>query len=312
MTITSRRGFTMVELMIALILVLMVGGVTYNLLINNQRVSRAQTSQVSLQDAVRSGALILGNELREIGYDEITVASAGAAAQVPGLVAGTNSDLIAIGPDSIRYRAMRALGFTCSLDPANAEIVVRMGNVQLQRDPELTDRLMLYVENNPKTSGDDVWLHANVLSYPGAQNCPDGTEGARVKVAFDAAAAATVLDPAHTKVGGPVRLYEVMLLRSYQLGGQTWLGMRSISDPNNTIQPVLGPLSGTAVADSGLALVYRDANNFETAVPNNVRSIDVTLKGITDAPVRTKKASYATVDSLSLSTRVALRNTLRP
>jgi prepilin-type N-terminal cleavage/methylation domain-containing protein len=310
MTMTSRRGFTLVELMIGLILVLLVGGVTYNLLINNQRVSRAQTSQIGMQDNVRSGALILGNELREVGYDEITAASAGAVAQVPGLVAGTNSDLIAIGPDSIRYRAMRALGFTCSVDPANEEIVVRMGNAYLQRDPLPTDRLMLYVENNPNTSGDDVWLHANA-SYPGGKLCPDGTQGARVKVAFDAAPAATVLAPTHTKVGGPVRLYEVMLMRSFATGGQTWLGMRSIS-ANTGIEPVLGPLSGTAVADSGLALVYRDVNNNQTAVPNNVRSINVTVKGITDAPVRTKNASYATVDSLSLSTRVALRNTLRP
>jgi hypothetical protein len=208
---------------------------------------------------------------------------------------------------------MRALGFTCSVDPVNAEIVVRMDNVYLQRTPLLTDRLMLYVENNPNTSGDDVWLHANVLSYPGNQLCPDGiTQGARVKVAFDAALAATVLDPAHTKVGGPVRLYEVELLRSYSVGGQTWLGMRSISDPASALQPVLGPLSGTAVADSGLALVFRDVNNNPTAVANNVRTIDVTIKGITDAPVRTKRANYATVDSLSLTTRVALRNSLRP
>jgi prepilin-type N-terminal cleavage/methylation domain-containing protein len=311
MTMTSRRGFTLVELIITLVLMLMVAGVTYGLLVNNQRVSRAQTSQVSLQDNVRSGALILGNELRELGYDEVTVASAASVAQVPGLIPGNNSDLIAIGPDSIRYRAMRALGFTCSLDPANGDIVVRNASLQQQRAPTVTDRLMLYVENDPKTSNDDVWLHANITQPPVAQNCPDGTAGTRFRVAFDAALAGIVLGPTHTLVGGPVRIYEVMLLRSYALSGQTWLGMRSIS-ANSAIQPVLGPLSGTAAADSGLALVYRDVNNNQTAVANNVRTIDVTLKGITDAPVRTKNAHYATVDSLSLSTRVALRNALRP
>jgi prepilin-type N-terminal cleavage/methylation domain-containing protein len=309
---TNRRGFTMVELMVALVLVLMVGGVTYGLLVNNQRVSRAQTSQVSLQDAVRSGALIVGNELREVGYDEVTAASAGAVTQVPGLPAVNNPDLVAIGPDSIRYRAMRALGFTCSVDPATGDVVLRNLTLQQQRAIALTDRAMVYVENDPKTAKDDVWLHANITTPETPQNCPDGNPGTRFRVVFDAAPVATVFDPAHTVLGGPVRIYEVMLLRSYVNGGQTWLGMRSISDPNSVIQPVLGPLSGTAVADSGLALVYRDVNNFETAVPNNVRSIDVTLKGITDAPVRTKKASYATVDSLSLSTRVALRNALRP
>jgi prepilin-type N-terminal cleavage/methylation domain-containing protein len=308
---TTRRGFTMVELMVALVLVLMVGGVTYQLLANNQRVSRAQTSQVSLQDAVRSGALIVGNELREVGYDEVTAAAAGAAAQVPGLAAVNNPDLVAIGPDSIRYRAMRVLGFTCSVDPATGDIVLRDLTLQKQRDPTVNDRAMMYVENDPKTAGDDVWLHANITVAPTPTNCPDGNPGTRFRVVFDAAPVATVFDPAHTVVGGPVRIYEVMLLRSYVNGGQTWLGMRSIS-ANGVIQPVLGPLSGTAPADSGLALVYRDVNNAVTAVPNNVRSIDVTLKGITDAPVRTKKASYSTVDSLSLSTRVALRNALRP
>src|SRR6185312_4921683 len=247
MTMTSRRGFTLVELIITLVLMLMVAGVTYGLLVNNQRVSRAQTSQVSLQDNVRSGALILGNELRELGYDEVTAASAASVAQVPGLIPGNNSDLIAIGPDSIRYRAMRALGFTCSLDPANGEIVVRNANFQQQRAPALTDRLMLYVENDPKTSGDDTWLHANITSLPGGQNCPDGTAGTRLRVTFDAALAATVLNPAHTLVGGPIRIYEVMLLRSYALSGQTWLGTRSIS-ANSAIEPVLGPLSSGAGA----------------------------------------------------------------
>jgi prepilin-type N-terminal cleavage/methylation domain-containing protein len=309
---TTRRGFTMVELMVALVLVLMVGGVTYQLLVNNQRVSRAQTSQVSLQDNVRSGALILGSELREVGYDEVTAASAGAVKQVPGLPVVNNPDLVAIGPDSIRYRAMRALGFTCSFDKATGDIVLRTPLQQQQRAIALTDRAMVYVENDPKTAKDDVWLHANITTPETFQNCPDGKPGTRFRVVFDAAPVGTVLDPAHTVVGGPVRIYEVMLLRSYVNGGQTWLGMRSISDAGSVIQPVVGPLSGTAPADSGLALVYRDVNNAVTAVPNNVRSIDVTLKGITDAPVRTKKASYSTVDSLSLSTRVALRNALRP
>jgi prepilin-type N-terminal cleavage/methylation domain-containing protein len=311
MTMTSRRGFTLVELIITLVLMLMVAGVTYGLLVNNQRVSRAQTSQVSLQDNVRSGALILGNELRELGYDEITAASAASAAQVPGLAVVNNSDLIAIGPDSIRYRAMRALGFTCSLDPANGDIVVRNASLQQQRAPTVTDRLMLYVENDPKTSGDDTWLHANITQPPVAQNCPDGTAGTRFRVAFDAALAGIVLGPTHTLVGGPVRIYEVMLLRSYALSGQTWLGTRSIS-ANSAIEPVLGPLSSGAGAAQGLTLAYLNAAGGNAVLANDVRSIRVTLLGITDAPVRTKSANYATIDSLTLTTRVALRNTLRP
>ena len=71
-TMTTRRGFTLIELMIGLILLLAVGGVTYQLLVNTQRVSRSQTQHIGMQDNVRSGALIMANELREVGYDQIT------------------------------------------------------------------------------------------------------------------------------------------------------------------------------------------------------------------------------------------------
>ena len=71
MTMTDRRGFTMVELMVALVLTLMVGGVTYALLVNSQRVSRSQTEHVGMQDNVRSGALIVASELRDIALHRI-------------------------------------------------------------------------------------------------------------------------------------------------------------------------------------------------------------------------------------------------
>ena len=67
----SRRGFTMVELMIALVLTLMVSGVIFQVLLRNQRVSRTQTEHVGMQENVRAGALIIANELREVGYDSI-------------------------------------------------------------------------------------------------------------------------------------------------------------------------------------------------------------------------------------------------
>src|SRR5205814_7630602 len=111
---TDRRGFTMVELMVALVLTLMVGGVTYGLLVNNQRVSRSQTEHVGMQDNVRSGALIVATELREVGYDSVP-----AAAPTLGPVPATNSDLILMQSGKLQYRAWRGIGFTCFAPAAN-------------------------------------------------------------------------------------------------------------------------------------------------------------------------------------------------
>jgi prepilin-type N-terminal cleavage/methylation domain-containing protein len=309
-----RRGFTLVELMIGLVLLLAVGGVTSQLLLNSQRVSHWQAQHVSMQDNVRSGALIIANELREVGYDQLGEA---AIARFPGsaLVAGPDPDLIALGPDSITYRAMRLMGFTCSLSGAagaSGELVVRNATARYLRTLTTSDSLMLYVENDPSTPADDMWLPAGITAAPGNQSCPDGSAGTQYRFTIPPLLAVTA-DAAfgNMVIGGPVRAFEVMQMRSYVSGRQAWLGMRSASVPNSSIQPILGPLSQGSGRARGLSLTYWNVNNLATSVPNEVRSIQVALKSVTDEPVRTT-GRYAAIDSLTLTTRVALRNALRP
>lgn len=315
---TTRRGFTLVELLIGMVLLLAVGAVTYQLLVNTQRVTRSQAQHVGMQDNVRSGALIVANELREVGYDQVT-ATALPLLQVkfPGsaLAAGINPDLIAIGPDSITYRAMRGLGFTCQLTAGTSDVVVRNAGAmawQATRTLTTSDSLMLYVESDPSIAGDDMWLTVGLANAPVAQNCPDGTAGIRFRIGIPAALAITATTAFNNMIaGGPVRAFEVMQMKSYVSGGKAWLGMRSKSVANTSLEPVLGPLSNGAGTAQGLVLTYTDASNVVTAVPNNVRSVQVSLRSVSDEVVRTT-GRYAAVDSLTLTTRVALRNALRP
>ena len=100
------RGFTLIEMLIALVLLAIVAEVLLRLLTASQRVSRAQSRQVALQSSVRAGALLVPSELRELS------------------VGGSNPDLLVLGRDSITYRAMRGLGYTCSLIPGTADVVV--------------------------------------------------------------------------------------------------------------------------------------------------------------------------------------------
>lgn len=306
---TTRRGFTMIELMMGLVLTLLVGAVTYQLLANNQRVSRGQTAHVSLQDNVRAGALIVTNELREVGYDDVSAAASLKLAYLP--VTTNRTDLVSIGAGGVSYFAMRGLAFVCGLvNGAPSKVIVRQSTYSMLRTPVSTDSLFLYVENDNQTANDDAWVHLGIAGAPVNQNCNDGSAGRAFTVGFPAGLAAGTVFP-NVVLGGPVRLAEVMRLEYYASGGKSWLGMRSVS-ANGALEPVVGPLADSTATQRGLTFRYLDKANAVTAVLNNVRSIEVTLKGVTDERVRGSAAAHGAIDSLSLVTTVALRNALRP
>lgn len=299
----------MVELMLAMVLTLMVGAVTYRILVTNQRLTRSQNERVSMQDNVRSGALIIGSELREVGYDRLPTVLNPVLAPL-GLGGSVRSDIVALGPDSLRYKAMRGFGVVCNLNIASSQLVLRDALLQSVRPIAVGDSMLLYAEDTPGSAADDAWLHVGVTGLPGAQNCPDGTAGTRVNVAFTNGLVAGVAFPLMT-VGAPVRFFEEMVLRSYVAGGDAWLGVRNLNT-GTAIQPVLGPIANGAVSPQGLGLVYRDANGAITNVPASVRSVEITLRGITDNPVHRNGQGYARfVDTLAMTSHVALRNALR-
>ena len=303
MSPSTRRGFTLVELMVALVLMTMVGGVTYQLLMNTQRVSRSQSSHVDLQDNVRVGALAVASELRELGYDNIPAAIL--AAEWPGAPA-TSPDLMLALPDRVQYKAMRGMGLVCSIGAT--QIVMKAASYQGIRQPTTTDSVAVYVEDKSNTATDDVWIHGSITGVV-AQNCPDGKAGTRLTVAYPLWEAGNVA--ARVKLGGPVRIFEPMEIQYYAANGRSWLGMRSLST-GEAMQPILGPLADNVGGQSGFTLTYLDVNGNPTAVLNDVRSIDVSFRGVTDVPVRRTSSGGTVVDSMTLTTRVALRNALRP
>jgi prepilin-type N-terminal cleavage/methylation domain-containing protein len=304
MNTTTRRGFTLVELMVALVLMTMVGGVTYQLLLNTQRVSRAQSLHTDLQDNVRIGALVVANELREVGYDNVPAAIL--AAEWPGAPA-SSPDLMLAEPGRVQYKAMRGMGFVCSIGPT--QLIYRDAAYQGIRLPTTTDSVAVYVEDKANTNADDVWIHGQITSVAN-QNCPDGRPGHKLVLTYPPWEGGKVA--ARVVLGGPFRIFEPMEIRYYAAGGKSWLGMRSLST-GEEIQPILGPLADEIGDQRGFTLTYLDVNNAPTAVLDNVRTIGITLKGVTSAPIRpTGYGGKTAVDSLQLTTRVALRNALRP
>ena len=188
------RGFTLVEILIALVIMSVVTGALYQMLNNTQRLSRAQAEQVSLQSNVRTGSLVVPSELRELNT-------------VVGGVAAQNDILIAL-PDLVRYRAMRGLDTICQSPAVGTEVRVFTTDVAAYRDPVAgKDGIYVFIEGNPYKEQDDQWIQVPAITGVAPGNvCPAGGGSHPYHAGYRRVVGLAV--------GTPVRIYEVMELSS--------------------------------------------------------------------------------------------------
>jgi prepilin-type N-terminal cleavage/methylation domain-containing protein len=287
----NRKGYTLIELMVALVVLLLVTGSIYKLLVSSQRLSRAQADRVDLQSNVRTASIVIPSELRELN----------------AVVAGTavQNDIFSGTATTIRYRAMRGIGYICQT-PAigGGEIKVLASTWSGLRTPvAVRDAGYVFYDNNSDLSTDDTWLQITITQVT-ASTCGG-------VAAYSLTISPTVAELPSLPLLTPVRLFELMELSLYTSGGQSWLGAQSISGGDLAPQPLLGPLVG----GTGLALSYVDNSNVvtTTAVPGNVKAIRLTVVGLSNQPVSGYGGSSQTsVVRDTVTTQVSLRNAFRP
>jgi prepilin-type N-terminal cleavage/methylation domain-containing protein len=288
----TRRGFTLVELLIALVILGLVSASIFSLLNTTQRVTRAQAERTSLQSNVRTGAIVVPAELRELNN-----VSGGTADKV---------DILAKTANSIQYRAMRGMGVLCQDGLQNELRIYDQGNLAFSgyRTPAATrDWVYAFAEQNQYKGSDDIWVSGHVTGVQRTSTaCPGNVAGYILTIS------PAVANLALAKSGAPVRTWEDMTLSLYQpAGGTDWyLGAESNSGGGGR-QPVLGPL----VADSGFTLRYLNASGNETATSSEIRSIQVTFRGLSDQKVVKGAGTHLEDMSDSVQTQVVLRNALR-
>jgi prepilin-type N-terminal cleavage/methylation domain-containing protein len=283
---TQRRGFTLVEVMLALIIMGVVTGAIYKLLNTNQRLAVAQAEQVTLQSNVRTGSLIVPSELREL--NTVTL---GTVAQ---------NDITDADPDGVEYRASRGLGFLC-LVPAANQLTISQASWTGVRSPQLNrDDLYLFVDGDEDEDEDDTWLQLDMTAVTlNNAACGAGAPGWVLTVPAGSI-------PAGIPVNTPVRLYEVMRFQLTSVGGEWWLAAQSIT-AGEALTPVLGPL-----AANGFGLQYFDSTGAATADNFAIKSVRITVTGLTDGAVRTGGSAAAAYVRDTLTTQVLLRNSVRP
>jgi len=275
----SRSGFTLVELMVALILFVIVGGAMYRLLNVSQRVSRTQTEKANMQGGLRTGVQLAVAELQELWADDVSGASA--------IVSMTDTEL--------HYNAMRGIGVSC-VTPTTTQLVIRRATYNGLITPTGADYdAYLFVENNEDIEGDDAWLAVNVTGVANGV-CTDGAAGIQLSLTG-------VASVAGVQAIAPVRIYELMELGQVTADGRNWLGIGR-EGIGEDLQPLAGPLE-----TNGLDFDYRDDFNAPTTNVNNVKTIVLRLFGESERSGNTRGVSSQTAlirDTVTV--RVHLRN----
>jgi hypothetical protein len=256
--------------MLSLVLLLMVSGTVYQLLFTTQRLSRSQAERLALQASVRGAVLVIANELREL----------------------SSVDILSLGPHAVSYRAMRGFGYTCQALTAGV-IRIKRTDFSGSRDPQAgRDSALVYAPDPAGPTGSG-WASLGITSVASSGSCPGA---ATPVISLTLAGSVPVGGLA---AGTPVRIHETVQLASYRSEGRWWLGMRSLSSAE-AIQPLFGPLA----EGEGVRLGFTDRSGAPTLVPEAVKSITVTVRGVSSAAPGS--GSEALADSLT--TQVGLRN----
>lgn len=279
-----RAGFTLVELLIAIVLASAVLTAVYRVLLNNQRFYRAQSQIVDVQQNVRAVAQILPAELRELD--------------------AADGDIVAMSDTSITIKAMRGFSVVCAAtDPAAGRIVIRNSLTFGYRaiDPA-RDSVLVFRDGDVQRAGDDRWLHAPAAAVTSGVGCTDGAAGTRLTLT-GMVGGTTQLDS--VSVGAPVRSFELVNYRLYDdAAGTWWLGARTYSSGAwSDTSPVAGPLRPS----DGITFRYRDAADAATAVTTNVAQIEVVVRGQSTQVIQVQGRPTGRYED-SLTVRVALRN----
>ena len=265
MTRRDRSGFTLVELLIVAVLGVIVVGATYQMILTSQKAYTVQIAQMQGQQTVRAGIDILSVELRELSAVE--------------------GDVLTMGSDQIKVRAMRAFGLVCNTNATGSPILVK----KIGRYFTSGDSIVVFADNDPDISSDDTILSGAVSSMTTGQTCT-GTDTAQSLLV---PALVTALANDTVRLGAPVRGFTIYTYGLYLRDGEYYLAREF----GGTTEPLVGPLS-----PNGVSFTYMDSNGVVTTDPTAVSQIQVTLRS------RSKVTNERGPVTDSLTTTIYLRN----
>jgi prepilin-type N-terminal cleavage/methylation domain-containing protein len=274
-TTRNPRGFTMIEVIVALVVGMIVLGSVVQLLIVQGRGYRKQREQVDVRETAREAAGLLSWDLRQAA------------------VAG--SPFAVMGSNSVTIRGFRGLGTVCAKHALLARYGLWKtgGNIQATVD----DTALVYQIGRGQWNklkitavGTPAAMGVTACAWPGARP-PD------IVVEF-AVTAST--DTSYIKVGAPFRTFRRVQYGEYQQNNRWWLGRKVGAAASYEL--LTGPL--LAPASNGLAFTYYDTLGAVTANPAAVGSVAFTLR---TESFKNTISSGSQYEHDSVTTKVAVR-----
>ncbi len=272
----ARQGFTMIEVIVALVVGMVVLGSVVQMLIVQGRGYRKQREQVDVRETAREAAALLSWDLRQ--------AAVGASA------------FAVMGANAVTLRSSRGVGTICGKHATLPRYGLwkSAGTILATTD----DTALVYQVGRDKWSklkisavGTPAAMGVTACAWPGAR-APD------VVVEF---VVNTKTDTSYIKVGAAFRSFRRVEYAEYQQNGRWWLGRKV--GAAGSYELLTGPI--LAPASNGLAFTYYDTLGAVTANTAAVGSVAFTL--------RTESYKNATIGSTfvyqrdSLTTQVAVR-----
>ncbi len=244
----ARPGFTLVELLVALVLGSFLVLVIYQVLITNSRTYALSSARIQGRQMLRAGIGVLVGELREISSQ--------------------SGDLVEMQDDQLTIRAQRAFGLVCAVDYTVSPptlTVVRLGPAF-----EVGDSVFVLHDNDPERDLDDKWLGGVATAVDTTTTC-GSSPGQTLTVPFVGTTAAAT-PPDSVRSGAPVRGFDIFTYAQYEIGGEPYLGRQLGGIPSP--YPLVGPLHESG----GVAFRYLDTLGAVTTVDSLVAQIEVTLR----------------------------------
>ena len=278
MTVTSgnRRGFSLIEVIVAMVVGTMVLGSVVQVMIVQGRAYRKQREVVDVRDTGRQAATLLAWELRQ-----------SAIGGAPFATLGTNS---------VTIRSPRGVGTVCG----KHSLLPRYGlwKTAGSFDATADDTAVVYA------IGRDQWktLKITAVGTPAAMGVTQcAWTGGRTPDVVVEVAVNHKTDTSWIKTGAPFRSFRRVEYAEYQANDRWWLGRRVGSA--TSYEQLTGPL--LAPSSNGLTFTYYDTLGAVTTNPAAVGAVAFTLR--TESYKKTYVGDTYTTQRDSLTTKVSVR-----
>ncbi len=304
---SRRAGFTLIELVIAMVLMSLVGGAIVKLLLQQQRFYNSTTDLIQTRQQIRQAAAMLPSDLRGIS--------------------SVGGDISSMSDSALEFRSAFGGSVVCVNAGATISTVPRVlasGATMTNwiTTPVVGDSLAVYNNGASLAVTGQGWLFYRITAVTpvttnAANGCPIATGLTR---AGDITAAnpslqlgVTPAAPNTIAVGAAIRFLRHVRYRIYRETDNQWyLGFYNCLFGQvpvcKTTQPVAGPFQPYATnGTSGVQFAYYGVDGVVTANPLQVARISLVVRGQSTGLVNLAGAG-GTVFHDSLRIEVGLRN----